>query len=256
MTDKFTESFILVENQQAIQRIAINRPDKKNALTHTMYTALTQVLINADDDPEVRVIVLTGTADCFTSGNDLVDITAHPPTDENSPGFRFLTTLSHIKKPIIAAVSGPAVGIGTTLLLHCDLVYASSDAHFQLPFVNLGLSPEAGISLLLPLRIGYQRAAELLLLGAPFTAETALALGLINGIYESAKLYAAVLAKAQQLAAQPSHATLLTKALLKRGYTTTLDETMVVELEHFVDCLQSPETAAALKAFFARPRST
>jgi enoyl-CoA hydratase/carnithine racemase len=256
MTDNITESSILVENQQAIQRIIINRPDKKNALTHTMYIALTQALIEADDDPQVRVILLTGTVDCFTSGNDLVDITAHPPSDENSPGFRFLTTLSHTKKPIIAAVSGPAVGIGTTLLLHCDLIYASSNARFQLPFVNLGLSPEAGISLLLPLRIGYQRAAELLLLGEPFSAETALALGLINGIYESDKLHTAVLTKAQQLAAQPRHATLLTKALLKRNYAAALDETMVVELRHFVDCLQSPETAAALKAFFARPRST
>lgn len=256
MIDKPTESSILVENEDAIQRITINRPDKKNALTHIMYMALTQALTQADDDPQTRVIVLTGTGDCFTSGNDLIDIKAHPPKDKNSPGFRFLSTLSHIKKPIIAAVSGPAVGIGTTLLLHCDLVYANSNAHFQLPFVSLGLSPEAGISLLLPLRIGYQRAAELLLLGEPFSAETALALGLINGIYESDKLPAAVLAKAQQLAAQPAQAALLTKALLKRRHTTALDETMVVELEHFVDCLQSPETAAALEAFFTRPRST
>lgn len=256
MTDRTTESSILVENQQPIQRIAINRPDKKNALTHTMYMALTHALLEADDDPQVRVILLTGTGDCFTSGNDLVDIKTHPPTDENSPGFRFLTTLSHIKKPIIAAVSGPAVGIGTTLLLHCDLVYASNNAHFQLPFVNLGLCPEAGLSLLLPSRIGYQKSAELLLLGEPFAAETALALGLINGIYAPDKLHAAALIKAKQLAAKPSHAALLTKALLKRGQAAALDETMVVELEHFVDCLQSPETAAALKAFFARPRST
>ncbi|OQX34995.1 MAG: hypothetical protein B0D91_11600 [Oceanospirillales bacterium LUC14_002_19_P2] len=150
---------------ERILQIRIVRPERKNALTHTMYDALTAALLQADDQSDIRAIFITGTDDCFTSGNDVQDFLSHPPSGPDSPVFRFMRTLQQCRKPVIAAVNGAAVGIGATLLLHCDLVYAGPDAKLQMPFVKLGLCPEYASSLLLPTLVGHRRATELLLLG-------------------------------------------------------------------------------------------
>ena len=153
-----------------VAQIGINRPEKKNALTTAMYAGLVEAFERAEADKAVRVALIHGTNECFTAGNDLQDFMNAPPKDDSSPVIRFLKTIHAAKKPIVAAVAGPAVGIGTTLLLHCDLIYADPKARLQLPFVNLGLCPEAGSSFLLPQILGHPRAAELLLFGDPFSA--------------------------------------------------------------------------------------
>jgi enoyl-CoA hydratase/carnithine racemase len=247
---------VLVTAQEGILRIQLHRPDKKNAITADMYMTLTEAIQQAEQDPAIRVLLLTGTEDCFSSGNDLADfINNSAVVIEDSPVFHFLLAISQAAKPIVASVGGLAVGIGVTLLLHCDLVYASTNALFRLPFTNLGLCPEGGSSLLLPLRIGYQRAAELLLLGEPFSATKALEIGLINGIYNVYELNEAVWQKAQQLATQPVASMLLTKSLLKRNQAALLREVLLLETHYFVERLHSPEAAQALKAFMARKKT-
>lgn len=166
-------SEILVTEENHICTVKFNRPHQKNAINEAMYTALSDAMIAADNDPDVHVLLITGDESCFTAGNDLREFLEKPPTSKDSPGFRFLRTLVGLQKPLVAAVNGPAVGIGTTLLLHCDLVYAGESAVFILPFINLGLCPENACSLLLPQTAGHRRAAELLMLGEPFNAETA-----------------------------------------------------------------------------------
>lgn len=247
---------ILTERLDGMLLVRIHRPDKKNALTLAMYAALTAALEQAARDPAIGVVVLTGDGDSFTSGNDISDFLAAPPAGDDSPVFRFLATLRQFEKPLIAAVNGMAVGIGVTLLLHCDLVYAWAGATLLLPFANLGLCPEAGSSLLLPKLIGYPRAAELLLLGEPFSAERALEWGLINGIGADAEATLELaLAKARRLAGQPAAAVRLTKALLKRTETDALRETIALESRHFMELLRSPDALAALRAFAGRRRS-
>ena len=177
---------ILSNREGGILTLTFNRLDKKNAITRAMYTTLAEALEVATADDTVRVVVIQGDPTCFTAGNDLLDFLSNPPDmtpgAEPAPVVRFLDILRDFPKPLIAAVAGPAVGIGTTLLLHCDLVYAADNAAFSLPFVNLGLCPEAGSSLLLPQLVGYQRAAEKLLFGEPFSAEDALDMGLVNRV--------------------------------------------------------------------------
>jgi enoyl-CoA hydratase/carnithine racemase len=247
---------IVTEQQDGVMQIRIQRPEKKNALTVAMYAALTAALTEAERDPAVHVAVLTGSGDSFTSGNDIADFLAAPPTGEDSPVFHFLAALRTFGKPLIAAVNGIAVGIGVTMLLHCDLVYVRAGAILQLPFVNLGLSPEAGSSLLLPRLIGYPRAAELLLLGEPFRAEQALDWGLINGIgADAGATLELALTKAQRLAQQPPAAVHLTKALLKRVEVEATQETIALESQYFVEQLSSPEAQATLRAFVNRGRS-
>ena len=207
------ETFI----QGGVLRIGINRPEKKNALTQQMYQQLTSAIEQTEQDERVRVLLLHGTADCFTSGNDLKDFAHNPPRGEESPVFRFLRAISTAQKPIIAVVNGPAVGIGTTLLLHCDLVFAGEAARFQLPFVNLGLCPEAASSYLLPQLVGHLQASELLLLGETIDARRAEQLGLVNRVYPTSKLFQNAIFQAQQLAEKPPAALRLTKSLLKRG---------------------------------------
>lgn len=240
---------ITTQVSNGIFRIGIQRPEKRNALTMAMYDALSAALEAAEQDQQVRVILLHGTASCFTSGNDLSDFAKHPPQGENSPVFRFLRTISQAAKPLLAMVSGPAVGIGTTLLLHCDLVYADETARFQLPFVNLGLCPEAASSYLLPRRIGPQRAAEMLLLGEMIDATTALHYGLINQLFDAATLEDRVLAKATRLAAQPPESVRLTRSLLKEDQLTRIAEVMRKEGELFLQQLARPEAQEAISAF-------
>ncbi len=235
-----------------VAQIVINRPEKKNALSVAMYAALVDALRRADAERAVRVVLIRGSESCFTAGNDLQDFMQSPPSGESSPTVQFLKTIHAVKKPVVAAVAGPAVGIGTTLLLHCDLIYADPKARFQLPFVNLGLCPEAGSSYLLPQLVGHQRAAELLLFGESFTAETALEIGLVNEIAPEGQVLATAEAKARLLAERPLASLVLTKSMLKRAHARRVDETIVEELSHFGARLASPEAAEAFQAFFEK----
>lgn len=240
---------IEVSQHDGICEILISRPERKNALTHGMYTALHEAVSAAEADPGVRVLMISGAGQCFTSGNDLQDFLQHPPQDENAPVMVLLDKLLHARKPIVAAVSGHAVGIGTTLLLHCDLVYCDTTARFQLPFANLGLCPEAGSSYLLPLMAGHRKAAELLMLGQPFSPETAREIGLVNEVVSPEALPALAQARARQLADQPTAAVLLTKSLLRKAPHDALAAHMKFEGGHFMARLNSPEAIEAFTAF-------
>ena len=243
---------ILIDVTGAVMTVRMNRPEKKNALTRAMYTEMTTALRRADEDAAVRVVLLRGTDDCFTSGNDIVDFMQAPPTDETSPAFQFLRAVVAAKKPLVAAVTGPAVGIGTTMLLHCDLVYAGASARLHLPFINLALVPEGGSSLLLPQMLGHVRAAELLMLGEPFDAPTAQRYGIVNAVLPDEEVQAKALAAAQALAAKPPAAVQTTKAMLKRDQQAALDATIAYEAGLFAQRLQSPEAAEAFQAFMER----
>jgi len=241
-----------IELNDGILTLRLNRPDKRNALNLAMYRALADGLRLADEDDAVRAVLIAGSEDCFTSGNDLADFIPSPPTAADSPVLAFLGAISRFRKPIVAAVNGAAVGVGVTMLLHCDLVYAGDGASFRLPFVNLGLCPEAGSTLLFPRLMGHQRAAELLLWGEPFDARKALEVGIVNAILPVGEVLAAARAKALQVAAQPAASVRLTKALLKQEYEVSLQETIMIEAVHFVKRLQSPEAGEALQAFMER----
>lgn len=240
--------------QAGVLRIGINRPEKKNALSLAMYDAMAEAIAGAEADARVRVLLLHGTRDCFTSGNDLGDFVKSPPRGEDSPVFRFLKAISGAQKPIVAAVNGPAVGVGTTLLLHCDLVYAGESALFQMPFVNLGLCPEAGSSFLLPRLVGHQRASEMLLLGEPFGADRAREVGLVNEVFPDGKMLQRAVAQAQKLAERPPSAVRLAKALLKDSQAALVNQVLSKEGAHFIARLSTPEAAEALGAFFEKRR--
>ena len=252
MTINLSNGTIITSEQDGILTIRFDRPEKKNALNRAMYSALADELERADRTDSIRVILLTGSQDCFSSGNDLADFIMAPPKGTDSPVFRFLTAISTARKPLVAAVNGTAVGVGVTMLLHCDLVYAAAGATFQMPFVSLGLCPEAGSTLLLPRMMGHQRAAELLLMGESFGAGTAREVGIVNQVCKDGELMAIARAKAEQLAAQPAASVRLAKALLKRDYGAELQETIAEEGRLFLDRLGSPEAAEALKAFMEK----
>lgn len=247
-----TNRIIIDRPEPAIVTITIDRSDKKNSLTHAMYTVLTKGLNDAAKDQAVRVAVITGKDGCFTAGNDLADFLKNPPQDHNSPVFRFLQTIATFPKPLIAAVDGVAVGVGTTLLFHCDLVYATENARFQLPFVSLGLTPEAAISFLLPRLAGHQRAAEMLLAAEPFDADAAYAMGLINQVVPVDQLMETALAKARKIAALPSVSIQQTKRLMKERLHPVVMETLINEAEIFVKQLKSPEAKEAFSAFLEK----
>lgn len=238
----------------AVCIIQIARPEKKNALTHSMYKALADGLKEADSDHAVNVILLRGTSDCFTSGNDVNDFVASEERSTERPSVQFMKALATLRKPLIAAVNGLGIGIGTTMLMHCDLVYAAQDSFLQLPFTRLGLCPEAGSSFLAPAIMGHQRASELLLLGERFSAQKAQEYGLVNEVLEAEKVYPFALEKAQALAALPSEAVQTSKHLLKRNQNGPLEETISLELVNFSRLLQSPDAQAIVQAFLARKR--
>jgi enoyl-CoA hydratase/carnithine racemase len=244
---------ILTDVADGILRIQIDRPAKKNALTVAMYADLTAALERAAGDPGVRAVLIHGHPQVFTSGNDLADFMTAPPTGEDAPVLRFLRAISSAETPIVAAVNGPAVGIGTTMLLHCDLVYAGETARFQLPFVNLGLVPEAGSTLLLPASAGHRRAAELLLLGEPFSAVQAQQYGIVTEVVADGETVAAAMQAAIKLAAKPPAALRLTKQLMKQPAAETVAKQIQEEARHFETQLRSPEAAEAFKAFL-RPK--
>jgi enoyl-CoA hydratase/carnithine racemase len=241
---------IKTETRERVATIELARPDKKNALTAAMYAAMSDALASAESDPGVRAILIHGARDCFTAGNDLKDFLAGP--SGASQALRFVSALSKAGKPVIAAVGGPAVGIGTTLLLHCDLVYAAPGARFQLPFVPLGLVPEAASSLLLPRVAGYQRAAAWLLLGQAFTAEEALAAGIVTGIVPQENLIERALAAATALAALPPESVRLTKQLMKQPVAAEVAGQMADEAALFSERLQSAEAKEAMTAFIEK----
>ncbi len=243
---------ILVSQQDTIQRIQLNRPEKKNAITTVMYSAMADAIEQAGSDASIRAIYITGSEDSFTSGNDLNDFLQNPPQGAESPVFRFLRAISTAEKPIVAAVNGLAIGIGTTLLLHCDLAYAAEDAKFQLPFVNLALVPEAASSYLIPQIMGQRKAAELLLLGDAFSAAKAAEVGIINEATSADNLENLAWSKAQALAQKAPEALRLSKMLLKKGNAEVIAQTMAEEGKLFGERLQSPEAMEVMQAFMER----
>ncbi len=248
MTADESTRHILIDSGGGILRMQMNRPEKRNALTFAMYQKMADALIEADQDASVRVILITGTENCFCAGNDLIDFRNISLGAERLRN-PFVPAISGAKKPIVAAVSGVAIGIGTTMLLHCDLVYAGVNARFHLPFVNLGLCPELGSSVLLPLLMGHQRAAELLLLGEPFGAEKAREAGFVNQVCPEDDLMKVAWDIARKLAAQPPASVCLAKALMKRGREAAVKTAIEEESYHFGQRLISPEAKEAFQAF-------
>ncbi len=245
-------SDILVHTEDGICTITFNRADKKNSITAAMYAALADALAAAQDDAAVRVVVFQGHEAVFSAGNDIADFLNTPPTSDDAPVFRFLRGMAQFPKPVIAAVCGPAVGIGTTMLFHCDLVYAGDNAAFAMPFVNLGLCPEAASSLLVPQMMGYHRAAEALLLGEPFMAEAALEVGLVNKVLPPTEANAYAQNVARKLAAKPMSALLQTKQLMKKGQTALVLAQMNEEAAHFGRMLREPAAREAFGAFIEK----
>jgi enoyl-CoA hydratase/carnithine racemase len=234
--------------------VTLSRLEKKNALTGAMYQALVDAFTQASRDETIGALLLRGKEGVFTAGNDIADFLALAGAAEVSPGMVFIRTLASFEKPLVAAVEGPAIGIGTTLCFHCDLVYAAPSARFQMPFVNLGIVPEAGSSLLVPQRFGYAKAAEFILLAESFDAAVARDLGLVNAIVEPGELYAHALAKAQALAAKPRDALLATRRLL-RGDPAVLKARMDEELRLFGEAVRSPQARAAFMAFMQKAKA-
>lgn len=243
---------VLTCMEYRVATITLNRVDKKNSITAAMYSAMSDALANAADDADIRVTLIQGHEAIFCAGNDLGDFLDNPPTGTDSPVLRFLHTIASFPKPLIAAVCGPAVGVGTTMLFHCDLVYAGDNASFSMPFVDLGLCPEAGSSLLAPQLLGYHRAAEALLLGEIFTAETALKLGLVNRVVPPGEANVTAQAVARRLADKPSASLIATKRLMKSAQADRLLAHIGEEAAIFRELLLSPAAREAMTAFKER----
>lgn len=245
--------YILTADEAGVRVITIARPDKKNALTQAMYAAIIDALEQGDADPRVRVLVIAAQGGIFTSGNDLADFAASSAHSDGapSPAERFPYVLTQTKKPIIVAVNGPAVGVGVTMLLQCDLVYAADNATFRTPFVDLALVPEGASSLLMPAAVGRARANALLLLGDTWTAEDAFAAGLISGVLPVSDLMTAVMARARALASKAPGAVRASKALVNADAPTILDRIRHANAV-FADRISSPEFAEAASAFMMR----
>ena len=235
---------------KGVLTLSLNRPHKMNALTRQMYGQLAQSLNSAASDADIRAVVITSEGDHFTAGNDITDFMENPPTDESSEVAKFLGAILEFSKPLLAAVKGNAVGIGTTMLLHCDVVVASPTAKFSMPFASLGLVPEGGSSLLFPALVGYQRAIKIFMTGESFDATQAFEMGLIAAIDVDA--LHAVSKIAQQIANQPPRAIMNTKALLKARNHDSLAAVMKAEFELFALALQSDEAMEAFMKFMAK----
>jgi enoyl-CoA hydratase/carnithine racemase len=244
-------SDILTHIDAGVMTITFNRLDKKNSITSTMYAAMAEALAQAGADPAVRVVVFQGHESIFSAGNDIGDFLNQPPTTQESPVFRFLRGIATFEKPLLAAVAGPAVGIGTTMLFHCDLVYAGDNAAFSMPFVNLGLCPEAASSLLAPRMFGYHRAAEALLMGEPFFAEAAQEVGLVNRVVPPTEVNGYAQAQARKLAAKPLTSLIATKRLMK-GDTQAVLQKMDEEGQDFGRMLREPAAKEAFGAFMEK----
>lgn len=244
---------VRVQAAKGVLAITLVRPERRNAITVAMYAALAEAIESAGDDPEIRVITIRGEGQDFTAGNDLQDFLAADPRDgEEIPVWRLLRALARNPVPLIAAVQGNAVGIGTTMLLHCDLVIAEESARFSLPFVDLGLVPEAASSLLLPRLAGRRTAARYLLLGESFGARDALDAGIVSHVVPEGELHATLDDLTARMLAKPVDALRLTQTLLRTGSADDVDERMALENGLFAERLQSDEVKAAIAAFFAR----
>ena len=243
---------IAVNVAEGVMSIAFDRPEKKNAINAAMYRAMADALERAGEDPAVRCVLLHGSDAVFTAGNDVTDFLQSPPQGEESHVVRFLRGLATCPKPMLAAVNGAAIGIGTTMLLHCDLVYAGESAAFSTPFAQLGLCPEAASSLLFPALAGYQRAAEKLLLGEPFGAHEAREMGLVLRVLPDAETLAFARSQAARLVAMPPAALRATKRLMKRASVEAVAAQMTEELTEFAVRLRSPEAREVFSAFLAK----
>jgi enoyl-CoA hydratase/carnithine racemase len=240
---------ILTHRRNGVMAIEFHRPHKKNALTGEMYALLNEALREAEADPAVRALLFHGQLEAFTAGNDLEDFIQRPPLGDDTPVFHFLHAASRATKPLLAAVTGPAVGIGTTLLLHCEIVVAGDNARFSLPFTQLGLVPEFASSYLLPLIAGYQRAAELLLLGEPFGPQKALEAGFVTRIVPAAQAIEAGWEAAGKLARLPPKSLRITKALMKAAHAAAIEAQIRAEGTHFRAMLTEPAARDAFAAF-------
>jgi len=251
-----SSEFIRVTREGGVCHLQIDRVQKKNALIEEMYRALAEQIRLADADEAIGAILLSGAGGCFTAGNDIHDFRARAlaPEPRPSAGMDLIECMMVCQTPIVAAVQGLAIGIGTTLLLHCDFVLAGRSAVFRTPFVDLGLCPEAASSFLMPLMIGFRKASELLLAGEALDAETAWRCDLVNRVVEDAELDSAALALAQRLAAKPRASVVLSKQLMRRAWATLVKETLDLEREQFGRRLKSPECRAALDQFLDRKK--
>ncbi len=243
---------ISTSKANGVMVIAFARAEKKNAITAAMYQQMADAIAEAESDGATRVILIQGSAEVFTAGNDLEDFLQNPPSGEDSPVYQFMRRLSSASKPVLAAVAGPAVGIGSTMLLHCDVVYAAPNARFSMPFTQLGLCPEFASSLLLVQMAGFHRASEKLLFGEAFGAEEAQAMGLVNTLMPPEGLLDYAMQRAQQLAALPAASLRTTKRLLKAPQASAMAAAMAEEGRHFGAMLQSPEAKEAFSAFLQK----
>ena len=246
-------STITTTRLDGVLTISLDRPEKMNALTRDMYADLARALNEAAGDFGVRAVILTSAGDHFTAGNDIKDFLELPPTSEDSTVKLFLDAILEFPKPLLAAVKGNAIGVGTTMLLHCDVVVADPRTSFSMPFVSLGLVPEAGSSLLFPALVGYQRAAKIFMTGESFSAESAQEMGLVAEISDDS--YATALMIAQQIAAQPPTAIINTKALIKASKHDAVAAVMKAEFELFAMALTSDEAMEAFMNFMAKKAS-
>src|ERR1700676_559450 len=222
---------IVTESSGSVLRVQLNRPAKRNAMTYSMYVAFADILNDAATYQSTRLVLWHGAGDAFCAGNDLDDFLKHPPGPGESPQARLMKALIEFDKPLIAAAHGAAIGGGTTMLTHCDFVYAGESAKFQMPFINLAVVPEFGATCSVPARFGYVRAAELILLGLPFNAARALELGLVTRVMPDQKLFAAATETAQKLAEKPAGALQACKRLMKRSSRAQIEQAMKVENE-------------------------
>ncbi|WP_206954345.1 enoyl-CoA hydratase [Trinickia acidisoli] len=243
---------VIERSAEGVMTIALSRPEKKNAITSAMYQTMADALADAQEDAAVRAILIRGGEHAFSAGNDLEDFMKSPPSSEDAPVLQFLRRISGAEKPIVAAVAGVAVGIGTTLLLHCDLVYAAQSAVFSMPFTQLGLCPEAASSLLLPRIAGYPLAAEKLLLGEAFDAHEAHRMGIVNRLLPADEVDAFAHAQAVKLTTLPAASLRVTKALMKRAQGQEIADRMKEEIVHFSKMLLAPEAREAMMAFFQK----
>ena len=246
------EQDIVVSRDQGVLALGLNRPTKLNAITRAMYATLAQEISNANNDDEVGSVLIYGEGDDFTSGNDLNDFLEDPPTGSDSPVWHFLTAIREFKKPLVAAVSGRAVGVGITMLFHCDYVIAGKSARLSMPFVNLGLVPEAGSSYLLPLIAGHHRAAEMFMLGEVFSAQRGYEAGFINEVVNDEEVAVRAGERAKHLADQPRTAIRETKRLLREAHQRQLVAVMEEEARLFTAALESDETRQAFMSFLMK----
>lgn len=243
---------VIGNKTNGVARIEIARPEKKNAITAAMYQSMADALTSAHKDSAVRAILIYGQRDIFTAGNDLEDFMKNPPADMNAPVFQFMQALGYAEKPVVAAVNGAAVGIGTTMLMHCDLVYCADNSVFSMPFVSLGLCPEFASSLLIPLNAGYHKAVEKLLLADPISAHEALEMKIVNGVLPRDDVLEHATKQAERFNQLPPASVRTTKRLLRAGWKTLTEKVIADEANSFGALVRSDEAKEAFTAFFER----